>query len=223
MEVGDASSSKEHKWDVEYKKGKWEKLALSPIERSRSALLINYYNVYCGKNNGTILDVGCGEGVLVDFLQDKQRPLYTGLDLSKEAIRQAQLKRGGGGVKFNVSSIEAFKSDQKWHMIVFSEVLYYTDHKKVIAQFLPFLHNQGVFAVTSWYKENHEFTTLMTRTIFEDIASVMELVDQVEIKGWSKQSHKNKLKGSNWGEVVWRIGIFRRAGTDIRARTLPPK
>lgn len=215
IDLGDTKTPKEHIWDTEYKKGKWERLGHSPIERSRSALLGNFYQVYCGKNNGTILDVGCGEGVLADFLNEQQKSRYTGIDISKEAIKQAQMKRGSTGSSFNVSSIESFQSDKKWNMIVFNEVLYYTKHKQVIAQFIPMLQKDGIIAVSSWYRENHDVTTLMTTTIFEDVSSVMDLVDQVEIKGWSKHSLKNKMKSR--GELVWRIGIFKvRQGSALK-------
>ena len=41
--------------------------------------------------NASILDVGCGEGAISDFITPDQKKKYVGVDLSKEAIQFAKV------------------------------------------------------------------------------------------------------------------------------------
>ena len=89
--------------------------------------------------NGTILDVGCGEGTLSDYLNNDQREKYLGIDLSKEAVRLGKLKRPG--IKFKSTNAENFVPRQKFDVIIFNEVLYYMvkQNKKDYKHFIYFL------------------------------------------------------------------------------------
>src|SRR5262249_47190801 len=76
-------------WDRQYARGEWE--GLKSVEESE-----RYRHVadLCrlGHVRPTILDVGCGEGVLLDWLLHVTgaMPRYVGIDLSAEAIRRAR-------------------------------------------------------------------------------------------------------------------------------------
>ena len=48
--------------------------------------------MYTGSNS-SVLDVGCGEGAISDFLSPVQNSRYVGVDLSKEAVQVAKNKR----------------------------------------------------------------------------------------------------------------------------------
>ena len=47
--------------------------------------------------NSSVLDVGCGEGAISDFLLPQQKARYVGIDISKEAIHLAKTRRGHHG------------------------------------------------------------------------------------------------------------------------------
>jgi len=70
------------KWEKEYEKGQWNYLDKESIERSRTAIVAVFVSYMV--DNGIILDVGCGEGVLADYLSDELRANYTGIDISKK-------------------------------------------------------------------------------------------------------------------------------------------
>lgn len=69
-------------WEKEYEKGQWNYLDKETLERSRTAI-VGVFASYI-LNDGIILDVGCGEGVLADYLPDHLRANYTGIDISKK-------------------------------------------------------------------------------------------------------------------------------------------
>lgn len=51
--------------------------------------------------NSRILDIGCGLGDLVDFLYEKSEPFkYTGIDLTKSFIEEAEKKHKQSNVRF---------------------------------------------------------------------------------------------------------------------------
>ena len=68
-------------WNKEYSKGDWKYLDAVAIERARATLIAVFYQTYSASTSssgaGAILDVGCGEGVLSDYLTDSQKKLYT--------------------------------------------------------------------------------------------------------------------------------------------------
>jgi len=77
-------------WNKEFSSGRWSCLDENPAERARHAVI----GMYCRKYfpSGNILDVGCGVGTLVDFLSDKQKKKYIGIDISSEAINIGRKK-----------------------------------------------------------------------------------------------------------------------------------
>ena len=81
-------------WNKEYSKGDWKYLDAVAIERARASLIAVFYQTYSHNGGGgQILDVGCGEGVLSDYLTEQQKKDYTGVDISEVAINLAKEKR----------------------------------------------------------------------------------------------------------------------------------
>lgn len=65
-------------WNAEYEAGRWTYLGQLP-ELARFSVLIGYHF----KPGGSILDIGCGEGVLYERMQAHGYSRYVGVDLSR--------------------------------------------------------------------------------------------------------------------------------------------
>jgi len=149
-------------WDRDFKKNKWSFIDRVAVERGRNSLIINiFYALYGGggplsssnpSQPSNILDVGCGEGVLSDFLVGLQRQHYYGVDISSEAIKSARKRRSqdaqSSTVPFSIKSQQFQVASAleytpppgvTFGAIVFNEMLYYTDYSKVIQRYMQFL------------------------------------------------------------------------------------
>jgi 2-polyprenyl-6-hydroxyphenyl methylase/3-demethylubiquinone-9 3-methyltransferase len=125
-------------WNSQYANGKWNYLEESPVEKIRSAVIAMYCKHFSPE--GHILDIGCGTGILFDFLSREQQSNYMGIDLSEQAIHIAQKKRN---INCKVCDAHLFTPVGKFDIIVFNEVLYYTDHKKIFEKYVHHLNENG--------------------------------------------------------------------------------
>lgn len=95
----------------------------------------------------SVLDVGCGEGVLYDWLRGR----YLGVELSAAAVNAGRLRRPGA--KIVQSGAETFDTDERFDAVVFSEMLYYARDPVSIAQrFQNFLAPGGRFVCSFYHK-----------------------------------------------------------------------
>jgi len=96
-----------------------------------------------------ILDVGCGEGVLLDYFHRKGFSFleYVGIDISREAI-QIALSRYPS-TSFIIADIEEYQHDSLFDMIIFNESLYYTKRPvNVMKKYEKNLKPNGIFIVS---------------------------------------------------------------------------
>jgi 2-polyprenyl-3-methyl-5-hydroxy-6-metoxy-1,4-benzoquinol methylase len=106
-------------WEETFRRGDWDFLA-GMGEVPRNALVAGY--IHRLAHRGRILDVGCGEGVLLDYL-DLGRIDYCGFDVSSTAIERA--RRRGAKAKLFVASMDDFEPSkgERYDMVVFNEAL----------------------------------------------------------------------------------------------------
>jgi 2-polyprenyl-3-methyl-5-hydroxy-6-metoxy-1,4-benzoquinol methylase len=182
-------------WNKEYNRGSWNYLETIPIERARNALIAIFCDSYA--KNGSILDVGSGEGVLSDFLNKQQKRKYVGIDISSSAIKIGIEKRPK--LKFHVSTAEDFTTSTRFGTIIFNEVLYYTDHNLILQKYLKFLNPDGLIIISVWFKEKGAgYPKNMVQTIFADAKKYFNQVDEMILHGF-----KNKIA------VSFQVGAFR--------------
>jgi SAM-dependent methyltransferase len=77
------------KWDAEYRAGRWDYLA-SLEQAPRYAVLAAWCWRLC--NSPSVLDVGCGEGLLLEALRRGGDFRYYGIDFAPAAVERARLR-----------------------------------------------------------------------------------------------------------------------------------
>src|SRR5260370_5405430 len=110
--------------DDEYACGRWD--YLKNLEEMARYAVISGYCEY-GGDVSSVLDLGCGSGVLRHWLRRLGKIEYVGGDLSKVAIETAKQEWTDGLTDFIAMDIPTYVPDRKVDIILFNEVLYYFD------------------------------------------------------------------------------------------------
>jgi 2-polyprenyl-3-methyl-5-hydroxy-6-metoxy-1,4-benzoquinol methylase len=109
-------------WDYQYKSGLWDVLK-SPKEYERFEVVRKFIYQYSKK--GSLLELGCGIGLLQAALDRNSYKKYIGIDISNEAIKIA--KRLEDQRTFYLKeNMENYEPKDNFDLIVFSETIYYS-------------------------------------------------------------------------------------------------
>lgn len=178
-----------NKWEKEFSSGRWNYLDSTPTERARSAVI----GMYCRHffSAGKILDVGCGLGTIVDFLNNSQKKKYLGLDISKEAIKKAKKKK----VQFLTADFTNFKSAAKFDIIIFNEVLYYMNENDAFNKAGNILAKGGKIIVSLYKMKNKRYG----QKIWKVSKQFFRSVEAIEIIGVVKKQ-----------KVTWRVEVLEK-------------
>ena len=106
-------------WEAQYATGRWDFLA-ELSELARFSILAGY--ICHLKPGGTVLDTGCGQGVLLRRLPISSYSKYVGIDVSNSAISVAQ-EQGNDRSTFLAADCEEYSPTEHFDVIVFNEVL----------------------------------------------------------------------------------------------------
>jgi 2-polyprenyl-3-methyl-5-hydroxy-6-metoxy-1,4-benzoquinol methylase len=106
-------------WEAQYAAGRWDYLG-QLSELARFSVLAGY--ICHLKPGGTVLDTGCGQGVLLRRLPISCYSKYVGIDLSSSAISVAQ-EQGNERSTFFAADCEEYSPAETFDVIVFNEVL----------------------------------------------------------------------------------------------------
>lgn len=99
--------------------------------------------------NGTVLDVGCGNGI-ISLQLGKQGYQVHGIDMSDKSIENAKRKNPFSNVTFSVVDAETLRaSGQRYNAIVCSEVLEHLHQPAgLVTQLHEILDDNGILLVT---------------------------------------------------------------------------
>jgi len=143
---GDAPVDQEV-WDAQYRGGGWAFMReLDELAR---------YSVIAGslhhlKPGGSVLDVGCGEGLLADHLRPFGCSRYLGIDLSAAAVQQAA-GRVDEKTSFVAADAESYSPPGRWDAVVFNECVYYFhDPVGTLQRYEAALAAGGLFVVSTF-------------------------------------------------------------------------
>ena len=121
--LGDDPAMLRSYWEERYRET-YESLLADRSEYGRYGVVAEYLLRMLPA--GSVLDVGCGPGILAGLLQHSTLS-YTGLDISGEAIRLAKARFPELREHFHISSFETFRSQKRYDAVVAVEILYYVD------------------------------------------------------------------------------------------------
>jgi 2-polyprenyl-3-methyl-5-hydroxy-6-metoxy-1,4-benzoquinol methylase len=132
-------------WEAQYAAGRWDYLA-ELSELARFSVLAGY--ICHLKPGGTILDTGCGQGVLLRRLPSFGYSKYVGIDLSGSAISVAQ-EHGNERSTFFAADCEEYSPAEHFDVIVFNEVLCcLRDPLRTVERYVRSLKPGGILLVS---------------------------------------------------------------------------
>lgn len=136
------------------------------------------YVRFFSKKGASLLDVGCGKGQLLKYLDLSYHDLYAGVDISREAIRSAHAGNKKNNVFMVICDAEKIPLNYKFDIIAFIESLFYfEDPIKTLQKFESMLKKDGVFIISMTKK----YMNVQLELIWSEIFSRYSLLDEVEV------------------------------------------
>jgi SAM-dependent methyltransferase len=132
-------------WDAQYTAGRWAYVGqLSEI--SRFSVLVGYLRHFVP--GGSVLDLGCGQGFLLQRLQPPDYSRYVGVDFSRAAIDKA-MELGLPKATFTTADIDVYVPTETFDAIVCTESLcYLATPLRTVERYVPHLDKGGVLLVS---------------------------------------------------------------------------
>ena len=172
------------RWNYQFQKGRWDGLG-NDSELIRQKVVKSYFNKY--KEGGSLLELGCGQGHLVDAVFEKKHfSSYLGVDLSDVAIDAAQKRVGAKNIRFEQGDMNALAIKDRFDVVLFNESINYAkDCHKVLADAIKNLSaKDGIFIVSM-----HEHKR--SPEIWKAVDDLFTILDQQVVE---KGEHKWRVK-----------------------------
>jgi SAM-dependent methyltransferase len=134
-------------WSQEYASGRWAFLR-GVSELARYSVLVGYLRHL--KPGGSVLDIGCGEGLLFRRYRDYGYSRYVGIEISAAALTPLQ-ELQNDATTFVCVDAETYQPKERFDAIVFNETLYYfREPLALAARYAEALHEDGVMLVSTY-------------------------------------------------------------------------
>lgn len=218
-------------WEAEYQSGHWDYL-FEGRERPNHMVVLGY--VMQHHASPSVLDVGCGEGMLFSMLQQFPIAEYHGVDFSEEAIARLRNRvrsdsnaMGVRIVVFSRADFETFNPPRRYDVIVFNNSLMYAeDPLWVLERFANHLAPGGVIVASLcynrwqfpiWKRIAHRFRTVHSAEVTNEdglLWHVRTLERRGEDKGSSvaRDGNGSARTGGRLSAAIAHFGQL-RAGT----------
>jgi 2-polyprenyl-3-methyl-5-hydroxy-6-metoxy-1,4-benzoquinol methylase len=161
-------------WEQQYRSGGWDYLA-DQDEAGHYLAIAQFCARYLG--DGSVLDIGCGSGILVAHLQrhaGMAPSRYCGIDLAQQAVDQAAACCPGA--HFTRLDYRADTVPGRYDVVIFNETLYcFDDPMALLDKSIAENMHAGSLLIVSMYGEHHE-------AIWDAIAARCNLVDEQVIE-----------------------------------------
>ena len=188
-------------WEETYRQHAWDYLAALAETPRYSAVAGYVHKLACRRH---VLDAGCGEGMLIEYL-DMNRLHYTGFDVSPTAIDRARQRYGGA--YFVCCSLDDFTPPhgERYDLIIFNEVLTSLKNSiEILNRFYTFLQPSGHIIISQFQNSNpNSNACIFTQMLEAEIAAGRyPVVSNSEVQ--------NCETGRRWR--VYCLGDLRSAG-----------
>jgi 2-polyprenyl-3-methyl-5-hydroxy-6-metoxy-1,4-benzoquinol methylase len=139
------------------------------------------------KPSGRVLDLGCGEGVLLQQISPSAKVNYLGVDLSQVAIDAAKSKiRDSSIERFVCADLTTFDASvgSAFDVIVFNEVLcYVSDPVATINRYRTVLARDGL-VIVSVFHENWKTWKVVDKSLASKRLQTTLIQDSASGKAW---------------------------------------
>jgi SAM-dependent methyltransferase len=160
-------------WDERFRSGKYSYLEdLSQI--GGLSMIFGYCQFLDPKS---ILDVGCGYGSLTKNIRALDYKYYLGIDISAEAVSQAQASYSDDRTDFAVADATQFVPHQKFDVIIFNQCAYYFDNPQdVVQRYAEFLTPSGriIVSMTDCGKTRAAWPLISRNMIIENSITIAQ-------------------------------------------------
>lgn len=127
------------------------------------------------KMNERVLDLGCGNGFITEYLQKETGAYFQGVDISEEAIRQAQKMATTKRLAFSVGNMNNLNfKPHVFDCVVAIDTLYYVDDlEETLKQMMAILKPEGRMGIffTQWINSIEESEKLLPENT--DLAALL--------------------------------------------------
>jgi SAM-dependent methyltransferase len=170
-------------WDLQHRLGWWTRRLTSNQERLRyqalSAAICN------ARVSRSLLDLGCGHGLLASYLGLDALPLYTGVDFSPVAIAAGRQAYEQSGARFIAADLRSWAPPATVDTMVFNEVLYYFARPaSLIRRYAQWLAPGGCLFVSMYHASllRAPISRLIIDRIWRTLEREFELLDLVSVR-----------------------------------------
>jgi 2-polyprenyl-3-methyl-5-hydroxy-6-metoxy-1,4-benzoquinol methylase len=174
-------------WERQYRSGGWDYLT-GDDEAGHYQAIAEFYERHL--RDGSLLDIGCGTGILVAYLQwhaGMEPSRYTGIDLAQDAVDQAQSSCPGG--RFSRLDYSTDAVPGRFDGVIFNETLYcFDDPVAMVDKSITENMHADSLLIVSMYGDHHE-------PIWDAIATRCDTVDEQAVE--------------NARGVCWKIQVLR--------------
>jgi 2-polyprenyl-3-methyl-5-hydroxy-6-metoxy-1,4-benzoquinol methylase len=169
-------------WNTEYYKGRWNYLR-SPEQRPRYVLVADWCRTYFAASS--VLDVGCGEGLLARELSGVRGPAYHGIDFAEAAVVVGRDRtREQPLITFETASMESYEPTRPYDVVIFNESLYCClDPLGTLRRYARYLTPAGglLLSITTVHAD---LALLVERIYGAGLLASTVVTDRCSRKGW---------------------------------------
>lgn len=171
------------RWNYQYDKGLWDGLE-NIDELARFSVLAGYVH-FLKPDNPSILEIGCGEGILAQRIGRQYYGSFLGTDVADAAIAQANSRFGDSKTRFEAVDMNDFRADEQFDVIIFNEAIYYLKPMldKLMFQYAPMLKPNGLLIISMNTGRHAD-----SKAKWDQIEKVFQVVDSTFVEtaknGW---------------------------------------